>query len=315
MPGPSIRLVVPYFGERPPYLPLVVRSMACNPDVHWLLITDQPVPDAPPNVSVQLCGFRDLAARIQRHFDFEICLESPYKLCDFRPAFGEVFADELTGFDFWGHCDLDVVFGRIRDHLPPEAFTFDKVLIQGNFALYRNTPEAAGWFRHEVGRISYRQVMTTPAAQHFDEMAGMHYVLGDLGVPYWQDDVIFDLSFHWYRTRAEHPRGRDPRRYAWEQGEVCEYRLDGADVVRRTALLVHLQKRTMRAPSSQVLAADRYWITANGFAVQDRVSRWAIRAARIPAGRELVPFYVRRMQRAVRRRAARRAAATASPAG
>ena len=41
--SPSIRLVVPYFGERPAYFPLVVRSMAANPDVSWLLLTDQPV--------------------------------------------------------------------------------------------------------------------------------------------------------------------------------------------------------------------------------------------------------------------------------
>src|SRR4051794_34241048 len=288
--------------------------MACNPDVHWLLITDRPVPDAPPNVTVRLCEFAALVARIQRHFDFPVSLERPYKLCDFRPSFGEVFADELTGYDFWGHCDLDVVFGRIRDHLPPEAFEADKILIQGNFALYRNTVEASGWFRHEIDGISYREVMTTPAARHFDEMAGMHYVLRDLGVRYWQQDVIFDLSFRRYRTRAEHPAGRDPRRYAWEQGEICEYRLEGADVVRRTALLIHLQKRTMRAPTSDVLGADRYWINANGFAVQDRVSRGAIRAARIPTGREILPLYVRRVQRAVRRRAARRAAGKSSPA-
>jgi len=305
MAGPSIRLVVPYFGARPPYLPLVVRSMAHNPDVHWLLVTDEPVPGAPPNVSVQLCGFAELVARFQRHFDFPIALRSPYKLCDFRPAFGEVFAAELTGYDFWGHCDLDVLFGRIRDHLPPEAFDADKVLIQGNFSLYRNTAEAAGWFRHEVDGISYREVMATPAARYFDEMAGMQHVLRDLGVRYWQQDVIFDLSFRRYRTRAELPAGRDPRRYAWEQGEVCEYRLDGADILRRTALLVHLQKRTMRAPAGDVLTADRYWINPNGFAVQDRVSRWAVRAARIPAGRELLPFYLRRVRRAARRRAAR----------
>jgi hypothetical protein len=312
--GPSIRLIVPYFGERPSYLPLVVRSMAHNPDVSWLLITDEPLPDAPPNVTVLRCRFADLAARIQGHFDFPISLQRPYKLCDFRPAFGEVFADELAGWDFWGHCDLDVVFGRIRDHLPPEAFEFDKVLIQGNFSLYRNTAEAAGWFRHEVGRISYRQALSTPAAQHFDEMAGMHYVLADLGVPYWQQPVIFDLSFHRYRTRAEHPAGRDPRRYAWEDGEVCEYRLEGGDIVRRTALLVHLQKRTMRPPPADVLTADRYWITANGFAVQHGVSAWAVRAARVDAGSELLPFYGRRVQRAVRRRAARRAARTGAAA-
>jgi hypothetical protein len=256
---------------------------------------------------VRVCEFADLARRFRSHFDFPISLERPYKLCDFRPAFGEIFREELAGFEFWGHCDLDVLFGRIREHLPPEAWKADKILIQGNFALYRNTAEAAGWFRHEIDGISYRKAFSRPDAMHFDEWAGIRYVLEDLGVPYWQDDVIFDLSFRRYRTRAEHPRGRDPRRYAWEDGEICEYRLQRGEIVRRTALLAHVQKRTMRPPGADVLAADRYWILANGFAVQERVSPWAIRAARIPAGRELVPHYIRRIRRSVRRRAARRA--------
>jgi hypothetical protein len=306
-------LIVPYFGERPSYMPLVVKSMAHNPDIHWLLVTDEPVTEAPSNVSVHLYEFADLVARIQSHFDFAISLERPYKLCDFRPAFGEIFREELAGYEYWGHCDLDVVFGRIRDHLPPEAFDADKVLIQGNFALYRNTAEAARWFRHEIDGISYRAVMANPAAMHFDEMAGMYYILRDLGVPVWQEEAIFDLSFRWYRTRAEHPEGRDPRRYAWEQGEICEYRLCRGSIVRRTALLAHLQKRTMREPSPGVLAADRYWILANGFAVQKRVSKWAIRAARIPAGRELLPHYVRRARRSMRRRAGRAASGEPSP--
>ena len=309
MNRPSVRVVVPYFGQRPSYLPLVVRSMAGNPDVEWLLLTDARVPDAPPNLTIQLCGFEDLARRFRSHFDFPICLEQPYKLCDFRPAFGEVFRDELSGCDFWGHCDLDLVFGQIRDHLPAEAWKADKILVQGNFALYRNTPEAAGWYRHEAGAISYRTAFTRPEALHFDEWAGIRYILEDLGVPIWQEEVIFDLSFARYRTRAEHPGGRDPRRYAWEDGEICEYRLEHWEIVRRTALLVHLQKRTMRAPGPDVLAARRYWILANGFAVQEKVSPWAIRAARIPAGRELVPHYVRRVQRSIRRAAARRTAA------
>jgi hypothetical protein len=283
--------------------------MAHNPDIDWLLITEAPVSGAPPNVTVHLCDFVDLVARIQSHFSFEVSLERPYKLCDFRPAFGEIFRDELAGYDFWGHSDLDVVFGRIREHLPAAAFDADKILIQGNFALYRNTDEAAHWFRHEIDNISYRQAMTNPAAMHFDEGAGIYWILRDLGVSCWQENRIFDLSFRRYRTRAEYPEGRDPRRYAWEGGEVCEYHLERGDIVRRTALLAHLQKRTMRAPAADVLAADRYWILANGFAVQKRVTRWAIRAARIPAGRELVPFYVRRMQRSLHRRAARKAAA------
>src|SRR4028118_2154248 len=120
--GPSMRLIVPHFGVRPPYLPLVVESMARNPDVHWLIFTAQPIADAPPNVTVRVCAFADLVARIRSNFEFPVWLSQPYKLCDFRPAFGEIFRDELAGYDFWGHCDLDVLFGRIREHLPAAAF-------------------------------------------------------------------------------------------------------------------------------------------------------------------------------------------------
>ena len=307
--SPSIRLVVPYFGERPAYFSLVVRSMAANPDVSWLLLTDRPVVEAPPNVAVQLCTFDDLARRIQGFFRFEISLERPYKLCDFRPAFGEIFAEELAGYDFWGHSDLDLIFGRIRDHLPAAAFEADKILFSGNFSLYRNDGETAGWYRHEVGKVSYRDAMTNPAAMHFDEWAGIYYIVEDLGAPAWHEDVIFDISFRQYRTHAEASPGPGPRRYAWENGEICEYRLDRGRLVRRTALLIHLQKRVLRPPAPDVLAAERYWILPNGFTVQKRVTPWSVRAARIPLGHELLPFYARRLQRWRRRRATRRAAA------
>ena len=79
--------------------------------------------------------------------------------------------------------------------------------------------------------------------------------------------------------------------------------------MRRTALLIHLQKRVLREPSAEVVSAERYWILPNGFSVQKRVTPWSVRAARIPRGYELVPLYGRRVQRWHRRRETRRAAA------
>ena len=312
MTGSSMRLIAAHFGDRPSYFALVVKSMAHNPDVDWLMFTDRPVEHAPANLDVRVCSFADLSARIQTCFAFTIALEDPYKLCDFRPAFGEIFRDELAGWHFWGHCDLDVIFGRIRHHLPPEAFEADKILFQGNFALYRNTPEAAEWFRHEIPGISYRRAMTTPAATHFDEWAGIYYILRELGVRYWQQDAIFDIRFSRYRTRAESAPAA-PRRYAWEAGEICEYRVDRGTVERRTALLIHLQKRSMRSPPDDVLGADRYWIDANRFRTQGRVNAWTVRRAMVPTGRESVPLYWRRMRRSLRRRAARKAARRPAP--
>jgi hypothetical protein len=86
----SILLIAPRFGTRPPYLPLVLNSMAPNPGIHRLLITDGPGGGAPPNVAVRLCAFEDLVARIQRCFAFPIALEHPYRQVDRTSGFSSI---------------------------------------------------------------------------------------------------------------------------------------------------------------------------------------------------------------------------------
>jgi hypothetical protein len=44
--------------------------------------------------------------------------------------------------------------------------------------------------------------MTNPTAMHFDERAGIYYIVEDLGAPAWHEDVIFDISFQ----QVPHPR-------------------------------------------------------------------------------------------------------------
>ena len=44
--------------------------------------------------------FNELRKLIQSKFDFEISLEKPYKLCDFRPAYGFLFEEYLKEFRF-----------------------------------------------------------------------------------------------------------------------------------------------------------------------------------------------------------------------
>lgn len=58
--------------------------------------------DPPTNVAVQARSFEGLADRICGCFDFPVSLDGPYEACDFRPAFGEIFAAELDGYDFCG---------------------------------------------------------------------------------------------------------------------------------------------------------------------------------------------------------------------
>ena len=41
-------------------------------------------------------------------------VNSPYKLCDYKPVYGLIFDEDLQDYDFWGHCDVDLIFGDIR---------------------------------------------------------------------------------------------------------------------------------------------------------------------------------------------------------
>ena len=45
------------------------------------------------------------------------------KLCDYKPAYGLIFEDELIGYDYWGFCDTDILLGDIYQFLEDYEFS------------------------------------------------------------------------------------------------------------------------------------------------------------------------------------------------
>ena len=52
-----------------------------------------------------------------------ISFDSAYKLCDFKPTFGTIFAEYLNEYDFWGNADIDLIYGNIRRFLTEELLS------------------------------------------------------------------------------------------------------------------------------------------------------------------------------------------------
>jgi hypothetical protein len=103
----------------------------------------------------------------------------PYKICDFRPAFGVLFADLIGEADFWGYGDNDMCLGDVASVLTPErlaAFdilSFKKGHLQGPLTLCRNCQHVNELFR--VGG-HYRHVFSTREYLSFDEFGpGVFY--------------------------------------------------------------------------------------------------------------------------------------------
>lgn len=141
------------------------------------------------------------------------------KLCDYRPALGEMYAEEVAGFDFWGHTDLDCVYGELWEYASDgllaecDVYSNDPAPnMCGPFSLYR-TATASSAFRNHDG---WEAIFESPVHHAFDELG-----IGDT------------LARSGLRMTHRHFEGEDsmyvhhfkeyPDMWEWPWGEAADY--------------------------------------------------------------------------------------------
>ena len=174
----SICYIVPYFGKLPENFQLWLLGCKFNPTVDWIIYTDDRRKfDYPQNVKVKYCSFEEIKKRIQSFYDFKVDLSRPWRLALMKSAYGEIFKDDLTGYDFWGYCDIDLMWGNIR------AFYTDKVLqkyerigYQGHSTLFPNDAKLNLQYRTIIpDHLNYIDVFSGKCDFSWDE-SGMNMV-------------------------------------------------------------------------------------------------------------------------------------------
>lgn len=239
---PVAVVVAVYLGPLPSIFPLWAASVAFNEDFQFILYTDQTVDRAPANLRVMRGSLSELKSKIEDAVGLKIELETPYKVCDYRPTFGEVFRREIGTARWWGVCDLDVVFGSLSEFLPPlaEPSSLGKILTRGNFSLYRNEERINSAYWRIDGGSLFSMVRSSGAPFAFDEWGGIYKLLIMDGVEIWNEEVIFDITIR--RRRLQSTRTWRPASYIWSDGHLFEVDCRGSI---REGLLVHLQKRNL----------------------------------------------------------------------
>jgi hypothetical protein len=146
----KIIIVNVYMGPLPFWMPAFLLSCRYNHDIDWLIFCNGDIPaNAPPNVrfiplTVEL--FNEMASKALG-IPVHIRPDFSYKVADFKSAYGVIFEKELCGYSFWGHCDLDIIWGDINRFVTIEmldnydVITSRQQRISGHFCLYRNRPE------------------------------------------------------------------------------------------------------------------------------------------------------------------------------
>ncbi|WP_163339192.1 DUF6625 family protein [Desulfopila sp. IMCC35008] len=145
----SIILMCAYMGPLPYWMPAFMASCRKNPDVNWLIVTNMDqsaLPDGPSNVRFLNIDLKDFNDRVSSSLKIPVNVkpEYAYKINDFKVAYGKIFSKEFEGYDFWGYCDLDVVWGDIKKFITPEILLKYEMItsridrISGHFCLFKN---------------------------------------------------------------------------------------------------------------------------------------------------------------------------------
>ncbi len=248
----TIKIIFPYFGTFPPQFKFWWASALNNPDVEFIIVTDNKGLKSEQNIHIVYMDFDECRKRVQRTFSFPVVLPTPYKLCDYKPAYYLIFNDIIGECDFWGWGDLDLIYGRIRRFVTEEVLShYDVISGWGHLTLMRNTD----YWRHfvelkENGFMYYRDVYQDPHNFGFDEY--WHGGTADKAKFLHPDKVWDSMLFDDLRIPETHINFKSGNRRMFENdhlifeyadGEMWRVFLVGEKVRRIPTLYMHFKRR------------------------------------------------------------------------
>lgn len=280
----KVCFIIPYFGKLPDYFRVFLKTCSYNKRFQWLLVTDSVIEyQLPANVQIISMTFPDLIKLVNARMGFETALDRPYKLCDFKPAYGYIFENYLSGYDFWGHCDIDTVMGNLSSFLTYDLLAkYDKLFCMGHFVLYRNTYDNNRIFMRPLnGSLLYKNVFLSNEIMTFDEewngKNNINQIYLSNGLSVYQTDLSANLSV-WYQDfrtttyfidscTGEIDFQTEPSSnslFIWDRGDLFRLTNNNGNLIRRDYMYLHHQWRDMKYDSS-LLKSSCFKIVPNFF--------------------------------------------------
>lgn len=268
----KIAIIIPYIGKFNNYFSLFLSSCEMNPFIDFLFFTDDLTyskNERSKNIRFIPSTFDSLKERAQSLFDFNIALNYPYKLCDFRPCYGLMFADYLEGYDYWGHCDTDMIFGDILSFLSePMVNNYKRILRHGHLTLYHNDVVTNNVFKEycDIKQKSYRDVFTDNNSFAFDEAGGSTLIWFANHAKELYDNLSIFRNPSCYVKSFKYQKHSEilPLRYFYfDKGKLYDCYLKKGKEVKEEILYVHLFHRKMSVKDN--IDKTSFYIIPNEF--------------------------------------------------
>lgn len=259
-----------YFGKFENYFNLWIESAAKNISIDFLIVTDQNIELRAENIRILNITFNELKKLIESKLNMKVNLKKPYKLCDFKPAYGYIFSDYIKIYKYWGHCDFDLIWGDLRSYFDQyQYYQYDRFLDRGHLTLYKNTERINILFKVKVdGELGYKTIFRNAHNYLFDEGRILEKICLQENVKVFRQRLVADIDVVHKRFRhafgnTELLKNYDYQVFHYDDGHVYMSYLDGGHIDAKEYMYIHLQKRkNLRLNITQ---SDSYYITGYGF--------------------------------------------------
>ena len=264
----KIAVLSVYYGKLLPYYRVWLRSCELNPSIDFYLITDISLDYLPKNVYVIKMGLNDFHTLTEQKLGVPVRIDEPYKLCDYRPMYGKILEDFLTEYDYWAHCDMDMVFGDLRKFFDKyELSKYDRFLHLGHLSLYRNTPECNEYYKLPGSKCGdWLSIVSTPKNCLFDEWSGMYAIFHENRLSMFEKRIFADISMIYRRFRlALDDTNYDKQVFYWENGRVYRAFCENGTLKQEEFIYIHFKKRTIEKEPFDASTVKAFYIGPEGF--------------------------------------------------
>ena len=277
-------LICPYFGKLPGCFQLWLDSCKYNKNLNFLVLTDDKTQyRIPSNVKIIYMEFKQIQNLIHKKFAFVTYDIKPYKLCDYKPTYGYLFSDFISGYDYWGNCDLDLIYGDLARFLPIQ--TYDKISNLGHTTFYRNNSVInTAFMKYSKNTLTYKDILASDANFGFDEIGdyGIKKIFNRNGYSvYPLEKDIADISPNNSNLKLSHYdpikecffQDENDSLISFERGHIFSWNfMANGEIKKKELAYVHFQKRRMEDYRSQK-HSEYFLIGPHGFYDYQKVTR------------------------------------------
>lgn len=251
-------LITPYFGKLPNYFQIWLNRLKINSNLDFLIVTDQNLYGydlLSNNIKIVKMTLIELRGLIEDVVGKKVKLNTAYKINDYRPLFGLVFAKYVGGYSYIGTLDTDVLLGITSHFLDSNGISkFDKVNGNGHFTFWKNTDMINNLWRDNHKEFddvpSFRLVISLNSNFAYDEYGwkfskGISTVMERKGFNIQSDLPRADLDFNFSGFRSNRVCSEILLIDRILVNQKGIFAVDKSSKQQYEVMYVHLQKRKM----------------------------------------------------------------------